>query len=447
VSELIVTEAENNVRPTALGRYPLTFTTVNGTKTTVEMLVLEDTLLDIETEAIYAKSFLLLISEVNEADYVALASAKAYTIINGVTIANEVVVMVENDIRPTKSGVYPLTFTTANGTKTTVEMLVIGVDDQNNNTEIIFANNFAVTEAVAMGTDYVTIANVKAYNIENRGNVYPVSVSLEGEKPVTIGLHEVTFTTIKETKKVVNGLITNQEPINNEALIASNTEIMLDKLATADLIALTNAKGYDITDMDNFVEIPVMLMTEKPTTVGIHPLRFETSKGAFAEVKLTVLATNPSFFNINGKDVTLELHEVKNAEQQNNLEAFIIGKTEAVATYYNGIETVNVPVTIATEKLKNLAAIGKHEIQVTATIEATLSTFSSQEQSAEPLATQKTLTVLINVIADSKTVVEPKLPTTGQKVAEMIILGALVIIASIIMLILLIIKTNKANTA
>ncbi|MGL5042102.1 MAG: hypothetical protein ACRC6X_03235, partial [Culicoidibacterales bacterium] len=437
---------ETNIRPTAVGRYNLTFTTAKGTKKAVTMIVVDNNFPPDATEVVYANNFGISLSEVATANYKDLADAKGYLIVNAREVT-EVAVSVKTDIRPTRTGAYPLTFITEKGKAVTVEMLVLANDLPMRTKEVILANNFVVKQSDAIAADYVEQADARGYNIENRNNIYRVVVKVDGEKPTMLGLHDVTFVTDKATKATKKVLITNENPINNEALVAYDSTTTLEQLPRLDLVESAKAKGYDISNLENIVEIPVTFVGTRPTKADIHELRFETSKGAFAVVNLIAIQANASSFEITGNDVILELKEVRDFQQQNKLEGYIIERTAAKAIYYNGIEEVNIPVNIPVEQLTKLDAIGEHEIQVVATIQGTLSTYSVG-QSTETLATQKTLTIKVSVIPDkelSKT--NPDLPTTGQKIAEMLILGALLILASIIMLILLVLKRKKVNQA
>ncbi|MGL5042552.1 MAG: SdrD B-like domain-containing protein, partial [Culicoidibacterales bacterium] len=192
----------DNIRPNKVGRYSITFATEKGANATVEMLVIADSFPNAETEAVYADNFVIKLSAVKGADYKALAKAKGYTILNATTITGNVEVEVENDIRPTTVGRYTLTFKTQKGTKGTAEMLVVTDDFSNEETEVVYASDFAIKLSAVKGADYKALAKAKGHTILN-GTTITGNVEVEVEndiRPTAVGRYTLTFRTQKGTK-------------------------------------------------------------------------------------------------------------------------------------------------------------------------------------------------------------------------------------------------------
>lgn len=222
--------------------------------------------------------------------------------------------------------------------------IVITVKDLSNNSttvnvtvevvELITAHNFTHTLAGLDKADLVSLAGALGWDVSDPTQAQqPISVSLASERPTTVGLHDFTFKNANGQTVTVKGLITNEAPVGNEAVVAHDFTVALEDVPKADFVALAKAKGYDISDMLNgFKEIPVSFVGTKPTTEGQHPARFETAGGAFAEVIATVTQEKETLqYFVDGNDIEMSVSELNDAVANNKLEEIVLKRSEAKA--------------------------------------------------------------------------------------------------------------------
>ena len=175
-----------------------------GTSITVKMHVSEDrpTFNTAANEKMSANDFYLDISDVEEltdADIIARADAQAW---NPDTDSLISISKVEYHIEP-KNGVYPVVFSTTQGTKATANMIVREENRivSNEYQEEIYAVNFfkkvdEINESIALETDLKTWANASAWSLVDDSAVEITDVEYDFDpENITVGDYDVTFKT------------------------------------------------------------------------------------------------------------------------------------------------------------------------------------------------------------------------------------------------------------
>ena len=175
-----------------------------GTSITVTMTVSEDkpTFNTAANEKMSANDFYLDVSDVaelTEAEIIARADAQAW---NPDTDTLVSINKVEYHIEP-KNGVYPVVFSTAQGTRATANMIVRDENRivSNEYQEEIFAVNFfkkvdEIQESIALDTDLKTWANASAWSLVDDSAVEITEVEYDFDpETITVGEYPVTFKT------------------------------------------------------------------------------------------------------------------------------------------------------------------------------------------------------------------------------------------------------------
>lgn len=191
--------------------YEIIVETRPGTSITVTMDVKDDKPVFNESAKEYmsANPFNLDIEDVKElsdAEIIARADAQAWSSETEELIS---IVKVSHEIKPIK-GIYPVTFSTSEGTSYTVNMIV---KDQNRIEskefgEEIFAENFfkkvdEIQDSVALDTDLKIWANAQAWDLEDELPVEITTVDYDFDpENIVPGKYEVTFKTTGYEYKV-----------------------------------------------------------------------------------------------------------------------------------------------------------------------------------------------------------------------------------------------------
>ena len=172
-----------------------------GTSITVTMTVSEDkpTFNTAANEKMSANDFYLDVAELTEAEIIARADAQAW---NPDTDTLVSINKVEYHIEP-KNGVYPVVFSTAQGTRATANMIVRDENRivSNEYQEEIFAVNFfkkvdEIQESIALDTDLKTWANASAWSLVDDSAVEITEVEYDFDpETITVGEYPVTFKT------------------------------------------------------------------------------------------------------------------------------------------------------------------------------------------------------------------------------------------------------------
>lgn len=191
--------------------YEIMVETVPGTTVTVKMNVTKehDVASSDAKERISANNFyvdLEDVKELNDAEIIARADAQAWD-----PAADEYLSIskIEYELEE-EVGNYPVTFSTANGTSITVNIMVVEqkyVENKKKN-EAISAFNFFKTvdeirESVAIDTDLKTWANAQGWKLSDESDVEIEDVEYDFDPDtITAGVYQVTFSTKGRVFKV-----------------------------------------------------------------------------------------------------------------------------------------------------------------------------------------------------------------------------------------------------
>ena len=190
--------------------YALVVETISGTSKTVQMHVLasHDTYNEAAHESIAANDFNLNledIPEIDNSDLISRANAHAWDEDEEDLSVSRVV----SDIQE-KPGVYHVTFATANGTETTINVHVVQpeyVEDARHNIGIsaldFFVTADEVKESMAISTDLKAWAGAEAYNLQDDSEIQITDVKFDFEPmEITEGVYDITFATQGREYKV-----------------------------------------------------------------------------------------------------------------------------------------------------------------------------------------------------------------------------------------------------
>ncbi|MGL5041618.1 MAG: SdrD B-like domain-containing protein [Culicoidibacterales bacterium] len=309
---------ETEIRPTNIGNYPITFRTNNGTRKTVDMLIIPDALPAETLEIITAKAFKINLKEVAAADYISLASAVGHNISNPSDIVR-IDILVENNIRPEKKGSYQIIFVTEKGTRKVVDMIVVDDEIIPEDREILLANSFSIKLNEIENANYVELSMARAYNAQT---MEPVNVSIKTDiRPTTAGDYTITLRTEKGTEQTITMLVLENDiviPQTKEIIEADDFTIKLSEAAQADYLILAQAQAFDITNENDIKAVDLRVeTTTRPTTVGVHKIIFTTEKGTKKEISMiitenTIPSTGVEYISAN--DFSIKLSEVAQAD-------------------------------------------------------------------------------------------------------------------------------------
>ncbi|MGL5041841.1 MAG: LapB repeat-containing protein [Culicoidibacterales bacterium] len=390
----------------------------NQTQQTMQLLITDD--LSDNSVVINADNFKLKVGEVPTADYLKEAKAEAFDTSNKDEY-RPISLTIENEVRPIKPGVYPLTFIT-NGHKKTVQMVVTSDQALENQTELITANNFTMVESSVTTENLIQAAQAKAWNIENMAQIKQIPVTTN--TPIKRGWNQVTFTTVQSTEITVNGLVTNQSPINSEAVVAYDFTTSLDQIDQQDIVALAKAKGYDVRNQSQPIEIPVKFIGQKPETAGTYTAHFETENGGYADITMTITTSFTETIVITAVEATVELVDVQKAIDTRSLEAFLIEQEQIKAYHITEAGSIPIPVSLDMNILDNQLQIGTYYI--TANAKGGTSTTRTLAQQNELEASK----VIRIIVVDTK----PTLSATGEQTFKTLLTSIILTGASIVLL-------------
>lgn len=190
--------------------YEIIVETVPGTSVTVDMRVIrnQDVTSEDGTEKISANNFYVDVDDVETLDdkeVIALSNAHAWNVESDEYVS---IAKVEYDIHK-EEGLYPVTFTTGNGTK--IERMIFVVDQpfvkNEKANEAVMAFNFQKTvdeiqESQALDTDLKTWANAQGWKLSDENTSVDLSVDYDfNPEHITEGVYKITFwTTGRELK-------------------------------------------------------------------------------------------------------------------------------------------------------------------------------------------------------------------------------------------------------
>lgn len=190
--------------------YEIIVETVPGTSVTVDMRVIrnQDVTSEDGTEKISANNFYVDVDDVETLDdkeIIALSNAHAWNVESDEYVS---IAKVEYDIHK-EEGLYPVTFTTGNGTK--IERMIFVVDQpfvkNEKANEAVMAFNFQKTvdeiqESQALDTDLKTWANAQGWKLSDENTSVDLSVDYDFDpEHITEGVYKITFwTTGRELK-------------------------------------------------------------------------------------------------------------------------------------------------------------------------------------------------------------------------------------------------------
>ena len=295
-------------KPTTIGAYQVTFETAEGVSKTVEVLVttvsLPTPLPDTVVEHIEANDFTIDLANVTTANFVQLANAVGYEITADAVgnISFVIIPVILASSKPAIIGAHQATFTTAGGATTTVNVYVteisIAPPPVGTTAEDIVASDFTIGLADVESADFVSLSNAQGFVVDENLNVIETGlpVTLISSKPTTVGVHTATFATAGGVATTVNVYVTATAIIPPsigtiaENIVASDFAIGLPDVESADFVALANAQGFVVDENLNVIEtgLPVTLISEKPTTVGLHTAVFATAGGTTTAVNVYV---------------------------------------------------------------------------------------------------------------------------------------------------------------
>ena len=335
--EVTITKFDKAKVKAEQGVYDLTFSTAKNTSVTIKVTVTANGTED-ETnkEYISANDFVIALDKVTGAladgsQLVTLASAKAYSTVDGATVS----VSVNNDstITTLKAaiGEYTVGFKTAKGTAITVKATVkdnVNIDSTTG--ETIGANNFTIAKSEVNALNLAIakkLANAFAYETAT-GKEVEVTGFDKSKVKAEKGRYDAVFSTAKGTKVTVKVTVTDngKEDSATKQYISANDFVLNVTEAQSALsgsntllIKRADAKAYSLVDG---ASIEVTVDTSKTTlkaAKGTYDVGFKTAAGTAITVKATV------------KDVVGENTDTKEIISANN---FVV-KTSDVATLNN----------------------------------------------------------------------------------------------------------------
>ena len=441
LSFAIVPVALASSKPTTVGIYPATFSTISGTMTTVNATV---TSLSFVTESIDANNFVIALVDVTAADFVQLANAigtETLTAADG-TVTTSLIPVTLISPKPTTVGIHQILFATSNGTSVLVNILVTSVSTPQipqtprASIEHIDAHDFIIDLADVASANFVQLADAIAYEITTDANGHPtfiiIPIALASGKPTTVGVHPATFVTRNGLGETINVTVTTLPGVI-EGITANNFVITLSDVATANFIQLANAIGTEtITALDGTVtinQLPVTLTSPRPTTAGMHQLTFETINGASVTIIVLVTtslvqqlpAPNTNIEHIDAHDFTINLLDVAAAN-------FV--QLAGVAAYQ-----------IIADNNGNLTFVG---IQATLTSSKPTSGGTHSATFATSSGTRKIVNVVVIDPNNSADDLPNSLPVTGEK-NQLLLIGGSLLFANILMLLMGVTKRKKYN--
>ncbi|MDF9838263.1 cell division inhibitor SulA, partial [Breznakia sp. PFB2-8] len=335
-SKVAITVVDYSAVKAAKGTYDVTFATAKGTSITVKATVKDKSITDPKNEEqISANNFVVSKEEVaglNNAKVIDLAKAEASSTVDGSKVA---ITVVDYSAVKAAKGTYDVTFATAKGTSITVKATVKDHTEENpTNKEMISANDFAISKEEVVGLNsakVIDLAKAEASSTVDGSKVAITAVDYSAIKEYE-GIYSVTFATAKGTNVTVKATVYDKVVIdedNEEGIAANDFFIDIDKVATitdADLIALANAKAWNVSDSSN-VEITNVTHTLEAAK-GVYDVTFATAKGTEVTVRARVVTNiieNADFV------ITAENFDLSKEEAQSLTDKMMIERSQVEA--------------------------------------------------------------------------------------------------------------------
>ncbi|MDE8156411.1 SdrD B-like domain-containing protein [Erysipelothrix rhusiopathiae] len=278
---------------------------------------------DNNNEAINAHDFNIKLSDVNDANLIIGADAKAYDI--SVSPKNPVGLTVVSPL-PTTVGDHTVKFETAKGTSKEVKAHVF--DDIDSVTkEAINGHDFNIKLSDVNDANLIAGADAAAFDVTTNTPV-SVAIATVTHSITSVGDYPVKFETAAGTSKEVTAHVYDEiNPINNEAINAHDFVIQLSYVNEANVKQLSGLKAFDLS-VDPAVQLnnDDINVSALPTTSGVHNITFTTAKGSSITVKAHVfdIVDNVNKIAINANDFSMLIDDVNEAKfiENSGVEAF-----------------------------------------------------------------------------------------------------------------------------
>jgi len=240
----------------------------------------EHTVIDMNNDImITAYDFALRLSEVPAADFVSLAQAQAWRISTGESVAVQ-----HFNTKPPTGGLHPATFSAGRTMKTVTVSITDDIDpiltadkrivyDQytwKTGTAFLRDINAALDKDGTIATDFETTVDL------NTVGVYVVTTQGEDNAGNKSNIVRTTVL-VKDEHTIID--------VNEDIMItAHDFDINLSEVPGADFVKLAEARAWRISTSGN---VSVRLVGPKPTTGGVHDVRFRAGN-VTKTVKVTV---------------------------------------------------------------------------------------------------------------------------------------------------------------
>jgi|GEM_PF-4310387 len=308
ISFVIIPVTLASSKPAIVGAHQATFVTANGATATVNVYVTAIAITPppagTTAENIVASDFTIGLPNVETADFVELANAQGFVVDENLNVIETGLPVTLISSKPITIGLHAAVFTTAGGATTAVNVYITAESITSPPTGItaenVVASDFTIGLPDVEIADFVALANAQGFVIDENLNVIETGlpVTLISSKPTTIGAHTATFTTASGATATVNVYVTATSIIpppigtTTENIVASDFAIGLPDVEKADFVVLANAQGFVVDEDLNVVEtgLPVTLISEKPTTAGLHTAVFTIAGGVTTAVNVYVTA-------------------------------------------------------------------------------------------------------------------------------------------------------------
>ena len=308
-------------------------------------------------EAINAHDFNIKLSDVNDANLITGADAKAYDI--SVSPKNPVGLTVVSPL-PTTVGDHTVKFETA--AKTSKEVIAHVFDDIDPvNKEAINGHDFNIKLSDVNDENLIAGADAAAFDVTKNTPV-SVAIATVTHSITSVGDYPVKFETAAGTSKEVTAHVYDEIDDNNkEAINAHDFVIQLSYVNEANVKQLSGLKAFDLSGNHavqlNNDDINVSAL---PTTSGVHNIKFTTAKGSSITVKAHVfdIVDNVNKIAINANDFSMLIDDVNEAKfiANSGVEAFDVSDVNNIT-----------PITDIKVISKLPTTVGKHKVKFEAT--------------------------------------------------------------------------------
>ncbi|TLG73776.1 LapB repeat-containing protein [Culicoidibacter larvae] len=284
--------------PADLNTVGIYFVTVSGSDTAgnhandiivrVNVTDSENTVIDeANAEMIAAYPFTINLSDVAAADFVTLANARGWSLVDGSDVAVRL-----TSTKPTTGGTYPMTFATTKGTAITIDVTVVDnvppvltadvsfeyeLGTSQADTGFLSDVNATLDEPGTISSNFETVVNL------NVVGVYFVDISGQDSAGNASNVVSVRVAVLDGSNTIIN-------PTNEELIAAYPFSIHLSAVASANFVDLASAQAWSLADGS---DVAVTMTSAKPTVGGVHTVTFATTKGTSISVPVTVVDDVP----------------------------------------------------------------------------------------------------------------------------------------------------------